>query len=273
MKKRSLFAAVAMLIVSALVLTSATYAWFTAGGAATVGAITGNVMESGKGVMVKTTVSGAQWTGTLAGSAFTGANDHLIMNNNGQTYHPVSSADGVNFCAYTLNSNAFAADEGTISNYYDVAEFYLGVVTAGDTVNATCTYQSNTQALGAARSVLLKQNGDGWDLVAFWSGANESEPKAINYESTLTGVVDNGDFYLTDADTGYLASYLLSQGITKTSGQSIAITGVPQFETSTQLYRAVTWIEGNDAGCTPSTLSGDDLSTTWTFSVPAQQGG
>jgi hypothetical protein len=54
MKKRSLFAAVAMLIVSAILLTSATYAWFATGGPATISTITGKVAEAGAGITLRT---------------------------------------------------------------------------------------------------------------------------------------------------------------------------------------------------------------------------
>jgi len=52
MKKRSLFAAVAMLIVSAIVLTSATYAWFASNSTATVGTISASVAKSDGSILV-----------------------------------------------------------------------------------------------------------------------------------------------------------------------------------------------------------------------------
>lgn len=54
MKKRSLFAAVAMLIVSAMVLTSATYAWFASGTKASVGEIKASVSKSDGTLLVAT---------------------------------------------------------------------------------------------------------------------------------------------------------------------------------------------------------------------------
>lgn len=56
MKKRSLFAAVAMLIVSAIVLTSATYAWFAAStSAATVAKFTASVSADDGSLLVQST--------------------------------------------------------------------------------------------------------------------------------------------------------------------------------------------------------------------------
>lgn len=70
MKKRSLFAAVAMLIVSAVVLTSATYAWFASGSTANVTLIgasvsnsDGTLLISADGTNYKTTLAYTDWQG------------------------------------------------------------------------------------------------------------------------------------------------------------------------------------------------------------------
>lgn len=86
MKKRSLFAAVAMLIVSAILLTSATYAWFATGGPATISTITGKVAEAGAGITLRTVpTSGAGatgWVTTLdyASLAKDQTNNHFATN-------------------------------------------------------------------------------------------------------------------------------------------------------------------------------------------------
>jgi len=267
MKKRSLFAAVAMLIVSALVLTSATYAWFTAGGNATIGKIQGVTMEAGTGVMVKTTVAGSNWKGSIAQAEFTGTNDKILANGTNLTYHPVSSVDGAEFCAYTIDSGlTFVADEGTISNYYDTYQFYVGTLTAGDTVTAAPTIGGD--AAGSARVALFVQNGTGWTQVGLWSGTTEANPTAIVSDATLTNVVDNGNYILDSSDTGFNDSQVASQVITGTSGNTANLTGVTQYTAANpKLYKVVTWIEGNDAGCTPTNLGGDALEVTWTFAA------
>ncbi|MBQ2812726.1 MAG: hypothetical protein IJE63_05680, partial [Clostridia bacterium] len=64
MKKRSLVAALAMLMVSAIVLTSSTYAWFATGKtakvsnvSATVGNSDGNILVSADGENFNTSIS------------------------------------------------------------------------------------------------------------------------------------------------------------------------------------------------------------------------
>jgi hypothetical protein len=72
MKKRSLFAAVAMLIVSAIVLTGSTYAWFASAGNAYVGKATAGISASDEGnIQVKT--GSLSWRQTLTG-------DQLVAN-------------------------------------------------------------------------------------------------------------------------------------------------------------------------------------------------
>lgn len=128
MKKRSLFAAVAMLIVSAIVLTSATYAWFATGGSTSINTITGKVAEASAGIRLRTIpTTGAAATGwvnsldyaklakdttnnhfatnytttgdmTTSGWAFENpANDlsNIVLDTNGDpyTYRPISTAD------------------------------------------------------------------------------------------------------------------------------------------------------------------------------------
>jgi len=66
MKKRSLFAAVAMLIVSAIVLTGSTYAWFASAGNSYVGKATAKIEASDEGnIQVKT--GSLSWRQTLTG--------------------------------------------------------------------------------------------------------------------------------------------------------------------------------------------------------------
>jgi len=59
MKKRSLFAAVAMLIVSAVVLTSATYAWFASGSKADISNISASITNNDGTLQIASTNSGA----------------------------------------------------------------------------------------------------------------------------------------------------------------------------------------------------------------------
>lgn len=95
MKKRSLFAAVAMLIVSAVVLTSATYAWFASGSKADIETIGAQITNSDGTLLIATIPSGndANWGVTLPYTAWLDTNGDPItgavganLNDNGQVY-------------------------------------------------------------------------------------------------------------------------------------------------------------------------------------------
>lgn len=182
MKKRSLFAAVTMLIVSAMVLTSATYAWFNVGGAATVGTMYGTVMTAEPGVRVKTQETGANWTNKLTPEDFTGwantnpnhfaqtwvydatansgAGGYVLDANSTGAYAPVSSDDGENFFMYSMNgASEFinSQDAANIVNYYDLYQFKVATVIEQADVTATFTFAGVTgnSAAAAARAMVF----------------------------------------------------------------------------------------------------------------------
>ena len=201
MKKRSLFAAVAMLIVSALVLTSATYAWFNVGGDAQIIEQKGTVMTAGSGVRLKTD-SGMDWNSTLlpqdfwnyptgvnnnnklvqhwtatpvAGSTpttYTYAQETTNATNVDAFYKPMSSADGQNFFMYNIKGDtsfALSSDNANSQNFRDSYEFHVATVieeTGGSTVNATFKLYgpSSGSAAAAARAVVFisQNNGNNW---------------------------------------------------------------------------------------------------------------
>ncbi len=80
MKKRSLFAAVAMLLVSAVVLTSATYAWFAAGSKADIDQIKAKVTAGDGTLQIATITTGndANWGISLPYTAWLNSNGTCI---------------------------------------------------------------------------------------------------------------------------------------------------------------------------------------------------
>lgn len=76
MKKRSLFAAVAMLIVSAVVLTSATYAWFASGTEVSVATIDAKVANADGSI--KISADGSNWKTTLSKSDISNQSGNIV---------------------------------------------------------------------------------------------------------------------------------------------------------------------------------------------------
>lgn len=72
MKKRSLVAALAMLVVSAIVLTSSTYAWFAASNTASVSQVTAGITNSDGSIYVSTTGEPNTWKTSLRMEDYSG---------------------------------------------------------------------------------------------------------------------------------------------------------------------------------------------------------
>ena len=215
MKKRSLFAAVAMLIVSALVLTSATYAWFATGGPAQIKGLNGNVAQVSAGVFLKTRASGATWVNELTKDdlVLAGGNNHFAttyrMSKDGAAvasttagaqefgeYAPISSAnpngntnENQTIFAYNLDGIDYNEVTTGVSAMYDMYEFVIG--TASEDTTAVVANDSNVEvklditgtASAAARVAVYTStdNGSTWNQVqvagnnAFFSGATETK--------------------------------------------------------------------------------------------------
>lgn len=102
-KKRALLSSVAMLIVSAVVLSSATFAWFVAGDTATITGMTATI-DSGSSVQVANSISGP-WKSTIDWQALNGYKPGaLLAVSTGKT------VSGSNFFKGVLDGNGvFAA--------------------------------------------------------------------------------------------------------------------------------------------------------------------
>lgn len=229
MKKRSLFAAVAMLIVSALVLTSATYAWFNVGGGASVVEQKGTVMTAGSGVRLKTD-SGMDWNSTLlpqdfwnyttgagggsnnnvlvqhwtatpvAGSTpttYTYTQDSSTENNPDAFYKPMSSADGVNFLMYNIKGDtsfALASDNANSRNFRDSYEFHVATVideTAGTDVQGTFKLYgpSSGSAAAAARAVVFISQNNGSTWTPYTGNGSNVIVYSAGTETAATNAV------------------------------------------------------------------------------------
>ena len=146
MKKRSLLAAVAMLIVSALVLTSATYAWFNVGGDATIKATRGSVMQAGTGIRLKTD-SGMDWNSTLLPQNFTysGSNSSFVQHWTA-TWDPDANSGAGDYVYTQLASETQAGSEAYYAPMsaepqadYDDLTFYMYDIKGDNTMAAAST--------------------------------------------------------------------------------------------------------------------------------------
>lgn len=269
MKKRSLFAAVAMLVISAVLLTSATYAWFADASSATVSGFSGNVAAAGTGVQVKSHASGAVWTSSLTKANLNSSEDKYASE-----YTPCSTTDGTAWKKTSIGSaNTYTAFQtATAGTDYDQYIFDVGTLASGDVVTGTLFIGGGAGA--AARVLVETKKGTGnWTQVGYFAPSTENWNGIVSF-GALT-VVDDGDYYVTAGDiTAALASadptsYLVPMSATAAPssggyGISLGEVGVAGSTTYTQV-RVTTWLEGNDADCLARTISGQDITTSWSF--------
>lgn len=271
MKKRSLFAAVAMLIVSALVLTSATYAWFNVGGGAQVIEQKGTVMEAGSGVRLKTG-SGMDWNSTLLPQDFwdytTNNNNILVQhwtatpvantsptqytytqdastaNNPDAFYKPMSSADGTNFFMYNIagdTSFMLSSDNSNSRNFRDSYEFKVATVvddTAGTAVTGTFKLYgpSSMSAAGAARAVVFLSNNNGSSWTPYTGEGSTPIIYSAGSETTATNAIisaiDQDTDKIIDNGTGANTKWIMNSTDEGWNANSTCFTAVTPVDAS-----------------------------------------
>ncbi len=269
MKKRSLFAAVAMLIVSAVVLTSATYAWFASGSKADIGTIGASISNSDGTLLISvdstnwgTNLEYADWfpggnliTGNKVPATTAGdTNDYPVLtpvsfdapNGSfvGGSLSQITDSSSANYKDFQFTAasatsgwidlkyyvKSTAACNITITpNFSSDINFIYGAITA--TVDSTTT-----------TNVVGKSTATGYTPVVATSGT------ALD-TSTANGIVDAAE------DTG---NTLLKQGANNTvvpltgTAKNLTFTysqAMADAETAVECH-IIIWAEGQDASCT-----------------------
>jgi len=253
MKKRSLFAAVAMLIVSAIVLTSATYAWFAASASVSMSPISATIKNDQGGILLSTdkllaTEGGAIWKTTLETGDFDNLEDELVpisctpnANNEsgnlvkqngtltGQAFSSTGSAtDG--FIHYKVYAKAQVGGKLDVVNWLSASNlpFIYAYVTAWKTVSNTPTLQGSP---------------------LFVSEAQDSyTPISVNTTSTDS----NGNGIIDSADSAH-GAIEGSSVYTSTANDNAATKALANYEMAAGdivSIDVVVWAEGQDANCT-----------------------
>ncbi len=247
MKKRSLVAALAMLVVSAIVLTSSTYAWFATSSAAAVDKFSATVTNNSGSLTVQAVnngTPGAKKT-TLTSADFTGLTDVL---------QPVSLYidGGVNVNKVAYDAAKFdtftAATKNAEYLYYEFNAEYINGGEAGATVKMTPTFATEAQFCYG----LLEVTFGGETKYYFYDTAAGSY---VPVKALSNGEVKdtNGNNIIDDADEGYsaadMAANVATAATSSVSGDAIDLFAAPAGETSTANIKVYVWAEGQDAEC------------------------
>ncbi|MBQ3005326.1 MAG: hypothetical protein IJM97_02915 [Clostridia bacterium] len=177
MKKRSLVSAIAMLVVSAIVLTSATFAWFATGDTATVNQISASVSNAEGSILIS--ADGNEWKTVLTTADLTAVTTNTLAS----TLSPVSVTPGTqgigSIVSGAIEEGVFTATEAAgkyvqfsvlvksdVNCTVDVAPVFThtqAYVFAGLTVNGTFTVAGTGSYLpytGAAGDTANDTNGN-----------------------------------------------------------------------------------------------------------------
>lgn len=278
MKKRSLFAAVAMLIVSAVVLTSATYAWFASGSRADIDTIGASISNSDGTLLIS--VDSTNWGTNLeyadwfpGGTLITG--NKVPATTDANTTYPVLSPVSFDAPNGSFKGGSLSQDTDTSSAHYKDFQFSAASATAGwidlkyyvkstaaCNITITPTFSSDINFIYGAitatvnssttTNVVGKSTATGYIPVVASSGTAWDT-------TTANGIVDPAE------DTG---AALLKQETVASSGdnQIVPLTGNNQkltftysqamadAETAVECH-IIIWAEGQDASCTGKVTS------------------
>lgn len=248
MKKRSILSAVAMLLVSALVLTSATYAWFASGSAASASAITATVANS-DGTLLISADGGTTWkTAVAMGSDPTDEDEAygdfiastLAYPNIGTAaagrLTPVSatpSSGSITFMDGTLQGTAFSSKTAT-AGWVKVA------LKVKSTVATTITVTPSFSTIADFGYCYFVVNSAGY---LYGVGALRTYSPIATSAGTVTGVDSNGNAIMDTGDSTYPT--LATQQTTVSQG-AYDITAAANTAYDVVFYM---WAEGNDSAC------------------------
>lgn len=254
MKKRSLVVAIAMLIVSALVLTTATYAWFATGSAAAMSPVAATVSASDGSLLISadngTTWKTAVATGDDMTDASTAYGDFtsatLIYPNIGTStageLTPVSGTpdgtNGVNFVAGTLNGTTFAGSNATAGWVKAVVKVKS---TADAYIKVTPTFAS-TFDYGFCYAIVNTTTA----LYGATTGSNYTA--VLQSNGTIAGTDSNANSIMDTADSAYPT-------LGGTANTAVAQSPVEWQATAETVYTVTfyIWAEGQHTTCTGAT--------------------
>ncbi|MBR3755266.1 MAG: hypothetical protein IKK49_09275 [Clostridia bacterium] len=248
MKKRSLVAALAMLMVSAIVLTSSTYAWFATGTTAKVSNISakvantqGNIQISANGTDYSTSLDYSDFDG-IAGNFRPGNFSPVSFNPDAKSFIAGSIKQDDTTGSPTLGKFVFtptAVSDG--SSYYVMLNVYLK---SDVDCNVVITPNMTGSTYDFIYSALYDSTGN-------YKIFNKTSSRGYTpVVSAIAGVDTNGNAImdandtLADGTTNDYTGLAASAVSCSAEGLTVALTkGVPATIT---LY---VWAEGNDLAC------------------------
>lgn len=260
MKKRSLVAALAMLVVSAIVLTSSTYAWFATSSAATVQSISATVSNNDGSLTVAAT--GVNAANTTKKTNLTEADFKDLTS----TLIPVTAYIGES--GFTANTVAYDAAKFTsFAGANPNAEYltyqfnveYIAGAEAGATVQITPSFSTDSQFCYGILGFTVGETTNYY----IYNAAGSYEP----LKSLTNEVIDNGNSIVDSGDTGFSEGDVVAVGATSaTNATALDLMTVGANTTGIATVSVYVWAEGQDPQCVGNVSS---ASSYFTFDLAA----
>lgn len=243
MKKNALLSSVAMLIVSAIVLTSATYAWFSAAKEAKIEGFSVNV-QAAEGLQMSVD-GGTTWKNNFVASDIIGKPGAIVAD----VLMPVSTTNFTDFVGGAINeseevvlTSVGAAEKGFYQFKIKLRAFSDMTLTLKDS-----TFNANKDSTKKAMKIALKPTVAGSNIVMGFDNLLDS----WNGVSTTGNVPTSGGIITTGTEITPVAK----------ETPTIALSANVEVE-----YTVSVWLEGNDPDCVmPSEIPNDQVTFALNF--------
>ncbi len=241
MRKSALLSSVAMLIVSAIVLTSATYAWFSASTKAEVTGIDATVQTS-TGILIST--DGNAWKTKIDFGAYTPAN-----------FSPCSTTTGASFVTGGYQNDQLELTAVTAGGTQMVMQDLYIKGTSGQPVTITADFAgTDTNVAKAVKFALYDMSANAF----VGNGVVAADGSTGTYQGTSYAgnmAANDDDAFTATANTSAVTQIA-------TSAMNITLTG------AAQRYKLCVWVEGNDEDCVMDAVSGENVAFAVSFTIP-----
>ncbi len=243
MKKRALISAIAMLVVSAIVLTSATFAWFSMGKKVTVEQFKANVSEA-DGLLISAYADKDFDTSVSLKAIRTAADADLNIPGEEAKISPVSfNVNGTFIAGYLDDQGDLQTSVAADGSYYKIPLYikYYGTETATIALDGTTVSQgTGTKGTNAFKAVRVAT-----DKASYVFAPNSETSETFQYVATAGG-----------------AAQTLSNVVTQADSNNLTFTLNPGSTTKVIVY---VWLEGTDPQCTDDEAAGGDFTVDLAF--------
>jgi len=242
LKKKAIFSALAMLIVTAIALSSATFAWFSAGTTVGVDQLTATVSNNDGSLQISATGTAGSWKTQLSLLDLQGAGTNLLPG----TLTPVSTtlaASGATIIGGALTTVEDPPASGTFVSQFTASTPATGyikyTVYLKATQNMTVTITPNLARTTNFIYAGLEDTGTATKLIG--TASRKYTPIA---KSDLVAVDTNNDDVLstTEAGTGGLGTEQTAEGLTAQLSMDLIANDAKPFV-------VYIWAEGQDVEC------------------------